>query len=137
SGKRYKELKKNHLDLKFKNWTKKKEVFKRIGFAKKKSAQKVKRNSWGVFSLAFIVILSITALLAYVIAPDNTVNANNGDISISTQKPGFKVQTINIPLNNNTSSLSDLFTGKAVKEEFIPILSYKIQNDTLFYQEFS
>lgn len=112
-------------------------MFKRFVSANRKALQKFKRNSWGVFSLAFIVILSITALLAYVIAPDNTVNANNGDISISTQKLGFKVQTINIPLNNNTSSLSDLFTGKAVKEEFIPILSYKIQNDTLFYQEFS
>src|SRR5690554_6431787 len=75
--------------------------------------------------------------MAYIIAPDNTVNANNGDISISTQKPGFKVQTINIPLNNTTSSFFDFLGGTAVKEEFIPILSYKIQNDTLFYLEFS
>lgn len=112
-------------------------MFKKFVSANRKALQKFKKNSWGVFSLAFIVILSITALLAYVIVPDNTVNANNGDISISTQKPGFTVRTINIPLNNNTSSFFDFFTGKAVKEEFIPILSYKIQNDTLFYQEFS
>ncbi|WLD24207.1 ABC transporter permease [Flavobacterium dauae] len=112
-------------------------MFKKFVSANKKALQKFKQNSWGVFSLVFIVILSIIALFAYVIAPDNTVNANNGDIAISTQKPGFTVKTINIPLENKKGSLADYFTGKQITEEFIPVLSYQFKNDTLYYQEFS
>ena len=112
-------------------------MFKKFVSANKKALQKFKENSWGVFSLLFIVILSFVALFAYVIAPDNTVNANNGDISISTQKPGFSVTTINIPLENPKSSVWDYFSGKQVKEEFIPVLSYEFKADTLFYKEFS
>lgn len=113
-------------------------MFKKFVSANKKALQKFKRNSWGVFSLAFIVFLTFFALFAYVIAPDNTINANNGDVSISTQKPGFSVQTINIPLENkSTSSVFDYFAGKQIKEQFIPILSYQFKSDTLYYKEFS
>jgi len=113
-------------------------VFKKFVSANKKALQKFKRNSWGVFSLVFIVILSLSALGAYILAPDNTMNANNGDVSISTQKPGFTVKTINIPLGNkNKSSVFDYFTGKEIKEQFIPVLSYTFKGDTLYYKEFS
>ncbi|WCM43127.1 ABC transporter permease [Flavobacterium sp. CBA20B-1] len=113
-------------------------MFKKFVAANKKALQKFKRNSWGVFSLAFIVILTFIALFAYVIAPDNTINANNGDVSISTQKPGFTVQIINIPLQKTAkTSVFDFFTGKAIKEQFIPILSYQFKGDTLYYNEFS
>lgn len=113
-------------------------MFKKFVSANRKALQKFKQNYWGVFSLAFIVLLTLFALFAYVIAPDNTINANNGDVSISTQKPGFKVKTINIPLHNNKkSAVFDYFIGKEIKNQFIPILSYQFKNDTLFYKEFS
>jgi len=112
-------------------------VFKKFVSANRKALQKFKENSWGVFSLAFIVFLTLMALLAYVVAPDNTLNANNGDLSISTREPGFTVTAINIPLKEENFRLSDYFTGKELNEQFIPVLSYEFKNDTLFYREFS
>lgn len=113
-------------------------MFKKFVSANKKALQKFKRNYWGVFSLVFIILISFIAVFAYVLAPDDTVNANNGDVSISTQKPGFTVKTINIPLTNtNDASLIDYFIGKKITEQFIPILSYNFKGDTLFYKEFS
>lgn len=113
-------------------------MFKKFVSANKKALQKFKQNYWGVFSLVFIVLLSLIALFAYVLSPDSTVNANNGDVSISTQKPGFTVQTLAIPLQKTAkNNFLNYFTGKPITEQFIPILSYKFKGDTLFYKEFS
>ncbi|HUH25551.1 MAG TPA: ABC transporter permease [Flavobacterium sp.] len=112
-------------------------MFKKFISANKKAFQKFKRNYWGVFSLAFIVLISLVAVFAYVIAPDNTENANNGDVSISTQRPGFEVKTLTIPFAETQTSFKDYFTGKKIQAQTIPILSYTFRNDTLFYKEFS
>ena len=112
-------------------------MFKKFVSANRKAFQKFKSNYWGVFSLVFIILVSIVAVLAYVIAPDNTENANNGDVSISTQHPGFKVDVLKIPFAENKTSFSDYIVGKKINEQSIPILSYSFKNDTLFYKEFS
>jgi len=112
-------------------------VFKKFVSANRKTFQKFRKNSWGVFSLVFILMVSLIAVFAYIIAPDNTKNANNGDVTISAQRPGFTVQTINIPFAENNFSVKDYFVGKPITTETIPVLSYNFKNDTLFYQEFS
>ena len=112
-------------------------MFKKFVSANRKAFQKFKSNYWGVFSLVFIILVSIVAVLAYVVAPDNTENANNGDVSISTQYPGFKVDVLKIPFAENKTSFSDYIVGKKINEQSIPILSYSFKNDTLFYKEFS
>ncbi|HLW42106.1 MAG TPA: ABC transporter permease [Flavobacterium sp.] len=112
-------------------------MFKKFVSANRKAFQKFRKNSWGVFSLVFIVLVSLLAVFAYVVAPDNTQNANNGDVTISAQRPGFSVQTISVPFAENNPSVKDYFTGKKIAAETIPVLSYSFKNDTLFYQEFS
>ena len=112
-------------------------MFKKFVSANRKTFQKFRKNSWGVFSLVFILMVSLIAVFAYIIAPDNTKNANNGDVTISAQRPGFTVQTINIPFAENNFSVKDYFVGKPITTETIPVLSYNFKNDTLFYQEFS
>lgn len=112
-------------------------MFKKIVSANRKTLQKFRKNSWGVFSLIFILMVSLVAIFAYVIAPDKTQNANNGDVSISAQRPGFSVQTITVPFAEKEASINDYFIGKKITEESIPILSYSFKNDTLFYREFS
>src|SRR5690606_28455838 len=99
-------------------------VLKKFISANKKALLKFRKNSWGVFSLFFIVFLCIIAILAYVIAPDNSKNANNGDISISTKNIGFNVLTIKIPSNQEKTNFMEYFTGKNNPDKFIPILSY-------------
>lgn len=112
-------------------------MLKKFISANKKALLKFRKNSWGVFSLFFIVFLCIIAILAYVIAPDNSKNANNGDISISTKNIGFNVLNIKIPSSQEKTNFMEYFTGKNNPDKFIPILSYQFKNDTLFYNEYS
>jgi peptide/nickel transport system permease protein len=56
-----------------------------------------KKEFWGVFSFAFIVILVLVSIFAYVLAPDNSENANQMHLSIHSKPPGFNVN-ISIPL---------------------------------------
>jgi len=53
--------------------------------------QKFKKNFWGVFSFWVIVVIGLISVFAYVIAPDNSQNANQMHLSIHSKKPGFKV----------------------------------------------
>ncbi len=98
--------------------------------------QKFKKNSWGVVSFWLIICMVVIAFFAYVLAPDNTKNANNGDISIRTKPPGFTVQTIIVPIKEENSALSWLL-GKEITEQHIPILGYHFKDDTLYYTEYN
>lgn len=98
--------------------------------------QKFKKNFWGVLSFWFIVFLILISVFGYFITPDATTNANNGDVALSTKAPGFKVQMLQIPIKEKNSNLLNWFTGFEITDHNIPILDYKIKNDTLFYTEF-
>ena len=54
----------------------------------------IKKNFLGVISLSFIVFVATVSMLAYVLAPDNSSNANNMNLSIHSQKPGFSVDIL-------------------------------------------
>lgn len=98
--------------------------------------QKFKRNFWGVLSFWFIIILIVISVFGYFIAPDSSVNANNGDVSLSTKAPGFEVNMLQIPIKEKKSNVLNWFTGFEITDQQIPILNYAINNDTLFYKEF-
>jgi peptide/nickel transport system permease protein len=57
-----------------------------------------KKEFLGVFSFAFIVILVLVSIFAYVLAPDNSENANQMHLSIHSKPPGFNVNMLSIPL---------------------------------------
>lgn len=74
------------------------------------------------------------AIFAYVIAPDNTPNANNQITEIQLENPGFKqlflLQRKNI-LEEKTSFFSRLFVGKNDPHKWIPIDSYVFEERDL------
>ena len=51
----------------------------------------------GYLATGFILICVAISVLAYVIAPDNSVNANQMHLSIHSQSPGFKVKMLHVP----------------------------------------
>lgn len=65
--------------------------------------QKFKSNFWSVLSLVIIICCGCTALLAYVIAPDNSQNANQMHVSIHSKPPGFTVNILSIPSGTESS----------------------------------
>ena len=97
--------------------------------------QKFKRNFWGVSSFVYVVLISLVAMLAYIIAPDNSVNANQMALSIHSKPPGFKAKGFYktaVVKENSTWFL----TGKSASAEFVPIETYKLKNDSLFYNTY-
>ena len=101
--------------------------------------QKFKQNFWGVFSFLFIVLVGLVSIFAYPLAPDNSQNANQMHLAIHSKKPGFQVQMISIPseLNSNQGFFSKLFFGDRNTVTEIPISSFTVRNDTLFYTEYA
>ncbi|QSS96132.1 ABC transporter permease [Psychroflexus sp. ALD_RP9] len=97
--------------------------------------QKFKSNFWGVSSFVYVVLISIVALLAYIIAPDNSANANQMALSIHSKPPGFTVKGFYKKAVVNENSTWFL-TGKSASAEFVPIETYKLKNDSLFYNTY-
>ena len=101
--------------------------------------QKFKKNFWGVFSFWVITIVGLVSIFAYVLAPDNSKNANQMHLSIHSQSPGFSVQMLQIPTNikEELSWIERIFFGKNSTTTEIPISEYSIKEDVLTYTEFA
>ncbi len=100
--------------------------------------QKFKKNIWGVSSLSLIVILVLVAIFAYVLAPDNSENANQMHLSIHSKPPGFKVEMLSIPaLQKEDAKLKYYFFGFPNSTSEIPINSHQIVGNTIVYEEYS
>jgi len=101
--------------------------------------QKFKKNFWGVFSFWIIIFIGLVAVFSYVLAPDNSENANQMHLSIHSEKPGFTVKMLTIPseVESEKGFLSKLFFGKKNADTEIPISSYSIEEEVLKYIEYS
>jgi len=99
--------------------------------------QKFKRHFWGVFSLCFIVFCALVALLAYVITPDNSTNANQMHLPIHSKSPGFSTLVIEVPRDKPKENLlKTLFFGHKQVNEIIPIKSYEIVDNEISIQPY-
>lgn len=100
--------------------------------------QKFKKNFWGVFSFGIIVILIFIAVFAYVLAPDDSLNANQMHLSIHSKSPGFKVKILSIPIDEKAKCKPIYYLiGHPNTVTEIPIKKYTFKNDSLQYVEYS
>ena len=98
----------------------------------------IKKNLSGIISLVFIILVALIAFFAYAIAPDNSQNANQMHLSIHSKAPGFEVDMLVIPNDIEPQTfINKLLYGDNNPDIEIPIINYKISNDTLYYQEFN
>jgi len=91
-----------------------------------------RKNFLGVLSFYYIFSVFLISVFAYVIAPDNSFNANNMNLSIHSKKPGFKVTMI-VQESVNKNSFKSFFLGLENQENHIPVTSYKIKDDIVYY----
>jgi peptide/nickel transport system permease protein len=86
-----------------------------------------------------VLIIGLCALFAYVLAPDNSENANQIQLAIHSKPPGFKVKVINLPSENTTkqSFLNKWFLGDKNPNTIIPISKYFVKDKTLYYTEYA
>lgn len=101
--------------------------------------QKFKKSFWSVFSFLIICAIGFVAVFAYLLSPDNSRNANQMHLSIHSKPPGFIVKMLTLPNSNmeKESVFSGLFFGKRNSNTEIPISNYRIDNDILFYTEYT
>lgn len=100
--------------------------------------QKFKKNFWGVFSFWFLVCCALIAIFGYLIAPDDSANANQMHVSIHSKNPGFKVQMLTIPSGavSDQSMLEDIFFGKENTDTTIPITNFTITQEGISIEEY-
>tara|TARA_R110000787_G_scaffold263775_1_gene369623 strand:- start:2587 stop:3666 length:1080 start_codon:yes stop_codon:yes gene_type:complete len=101
--------------------------------------QKFKQNKIGLLSFWFVVFCGFIAVFGYLVAPDNSQNANQMHIEIHSKKPGFSVDMLSIPSKEeNTQSFFDkLFFGTKNTSSEIPIRSYTINKLALEYVNYA
>ena len=75
-----------------------------------------------MFGLVVIVIASLVAIFAYIIAPDNTPNADMQAVEIQAKKPGYKQTFLKIYNDQKvkTGWFSQLLYGQPVNYRLIP-----------------
>ena len=93
----------------------------------------------GYLATGFILICVAISVLAYVIAPDNSVNANQMHLSIHSQSPGFKVKMLQVTsgADKDHSRLSTLLFGNPNPGNQYPISSYQVEEDGIWIEHFN
>jgi len=104
---------------------------------KKERWNKFKKNRLASFGLGFILLTAIVSLFAVMLSPDSTPQANNIHLPLAARSPGFSVQMLHIPIKNPPEhSWKDFFFGAASDYQQIPILNYRLKEDSLEYTEY-
>ena len=88
----------------------------------------------------YLILLALfVTLFAYVFIPDNTPLANRMNLSISNQRPGFKAEMLKVPksYSQSTNLMDRIFFGRSDDFEFIPLASYKVGDQAIYYREFT
>lgn len=97
--------------------------------------QKFKKNRLGLVCFWFIVVCGFVAVFGYLIAPDNSSNANQMHLEIHSKGPGFSVLMLTIPNQEKKeqSFFSKIFNGDRNSQTEISIQSYTVKGEQLEY----
>ncbi len=100
--------------------------------------RKFTKNFWGVLSFCIILGCGIVSLAAYLIAPDNTENANQMHLSIHSKPPGFEVLMLTIPTSqiSSRSGIAKWLLGEENGNTELPISGYRTEGNSLFVTEY-
>ncbi len=93
--------------------------------------KRFRRNPLAMGGMVFIVLIALISLAGHFIRPDGTPNANDQQLTLSRQKPGFSATFVQIPtIHEEKNAISAWLSGgntKAFRE--IPIEKYEIHED--------
>lgn len=101
--------------------------------------KKLRRNKTASVSLYVVIASFLMAVFAYFIAPEHSPNANRMIPEIGSMKPGFTIQLLQVKRTSqtpHTSFFEKLIGGEEDQNTFIPITSYQIKSDTIYYQKY-
>lgn len=102
--------------------------------------KKFRKDKPGFVSLIVICIAALTAILGYLITPDQTPFANDQCIELGTQKPGFTVSMLLVRKNQEVSYVNPIKTmiwGKPGDYKAIPIDHYHFDGADIVIEEYT
>ena len=93
--------------------------------------KRFRRNPLAMGGLVFILLIALISLTGHFIRPDRTPNANDQQLTLSRQKPGFEVQVIQIPvIHDHRSAIGDWLNGGEQRDfRELPISAYTLSQD--------
>ncbi len=97
------------------------------------------RNRQALAGLLFIVLLSLCAVLGYLITPDSAPYANSQQLSIAAKPPLFKVQMLRLRKTVEAERVSffhKMLYGQEAPYAEIPISSIRYEGDKIFVTEY-
>lgn len=96
----------------------------------KQTWKRLKKNKGAVFGLMVIGLTVFLALFGYLIAPDNSPNADLQTVEIQAKKPGYTQEFLKVqdPLKKEQSILSIAWQGKTPAYQLVPIMGKPILN---------
>jgi peptide/nickel transport system permease protein len=101
--------------------------------------RKLRKNKAASVSLYIVAAAFLMAVFAYFIAPEHSPNANRMIPEIGSMKPGFTIQLLQVKRigqTPNASFFDRLLNGKEDANTFIPITSYHIKGDSIYFQKY-
>lgn len=94
--------------------------------------RRLKKNKTAFAGLVIIFFTVFVALFAYIIAPDNSPNADLQTVEIQAKKPGYTQLFIKIPAPAPKVNLFEAFLfGKPAQYRYVPITNYAINGNTI------
>ena len=100
--------------------------------------KRLKKNRGALFGLIVIILAVLVSVFGYVIAPDNSPNADLQTVEIQAKKPGYKQEFLKIPAGTEpeTNWFKLFINGKKTNYQLVPIKGYRISGDSLLANKF-
>jgi len=102
--------------------------------------RRFRKNPISVAGLIIILLSVLISILGYVISPDKVRNANSQVLEIALEKPGFSCEFLKVRINNHAntgSAFRSIFSGKQQDFIYVPIQSWKFDDDRIIVREYS
>jgi len=97
------------------------------------------KNRLAVAGMLLIIITSLTAILGYLITPDDTPQANDMLVQLSLKKPGASFTLLRIKKQDRTDTvniLQKMLFGQPSPWRNIPITSFRFNKDSVYVREY-
>lgn len=100
--------------------------------------KRLRKNKGALFGLFIIILAVLLSISGYLIAPDNSPNADLQTVEIQAKKPGYTQQFLKINERKYRSGswLEHVLSGKKNHFRLIPIKGYRIKGDSLLVNKF-
>ncbi len=99
--------------------------------------KRFKKNHFAMFGLAVVVVTFLLAVFSYLVIPDKSKFANQMCLQASMLSPGSSVKFLTVKSIGKTekNNITDFFGGKEETNQLIPVTQFRLQNDSILYQE--